>query len=510
MTESAAEDPETLQIVIADYEDREYSDRVSQYAGDNIHFNIYLKNTSDLNSVSVTVSWDERLGTICYYYVSGIKHWRFSDADKELWKKDHSYTFEWEAGDPATIDYDAEYLSNGLLFISFGFNTPKDTETEYNFDFTVNASESGQNITSFSKNIAVKTVYKELERPESVPETDPVTEPVQDDISNYLHYEIIDPSEDESGLTKAQFGEGKFAMLYDIDECRFDNTVIMPDTYMGYPVKMINENAGQHLFSKIKGLKYLNMPDTVVWMNIGLFIGCDDLIEVKLPKNLKEIPQSTFWCCSDLKTVIMPEGLEKIDNEAFYECKSLTLDSFPSSLKVIGSKAFEYCTKLTKLDLNDGLEYIGNEAFSGCSNVREIVIPDSVTSYGSECFANTSVNQITVPAYNDYYEPLGMTSAGNRMFLYCSVLKDVTLEEGTKVIGYEMFKHCVNLKTLTLPQSIEKIGAYAFSESAIESLYIGKNVSEIDEKAFDGFSGTVTIDPENKYYEYKDGMIINK
>lgn len=341
---------------------------------------------------------------------------------------------------------------------------------------------------------------------DSIPEdtvTTADTEPVQDDIMNYLHFEIIDPTENQYEV----FGTEKYALLNGIDECSF-KTVVIPDNYEGYPVKEILSTPDG--FSKIKNLTSISLPDSIIRMEVGMFIGCDRLTDVKLPANLREIPESTFWCCKSLKNVVFPDKLTKIGNKAFYECKSLKFDVFPSSLKFIGLEAFVQCTKLTKLHFNDGLEYIGNGAFYGCQSVKEIEIPRSVIGYGSESFAYTSIKSITVPPYQNYYDKIGAIHSGYRMFLGCTILEDITLEEGIKVINVEMFCGCTNLKKLALPQSVESIEVRAFADSAIESLYIGKNVSDIDPKAFDNFAGQVTIDPDNPYYTYENGILMHK
>ncbi|MBQ3075465.1 MAG: leucine-rich repeat domain-containing protein, partial [Clostridia bacterium] len=71
---------------------------------------------------------------------------------------------------------------------------------------------------------------------------------------------------------------------------------------------------------------------------------------------------------------------------------------------------------------------------------------------------------------------------------------EVTLAEGTRVIGEEAFASLKSLQKLSLPESLEKIDAYAFWSSGTEDLEITvpQNVKTIGEDAFANSKAKIT------------------
>ena len=50
-----------------------------------------------------------------------------------------------------------------------------------------------------------------------------------------------------------------------------------------------------------------------------IFYGCQNLSYVELPDNMTELPMGIFWNCTALKRIKpLPSGLKKIGNAAFY------------------------------------------------------------------------------------------------------------------------------------------------------------------------------------------------
>ncbi|MBO4423044.1 MAG: leucine-rich repeat domain-containing protein [Clostridia bacterium] len=350
------------------------------------------------------------------------------------------------------------------------------------------------------------TTQPETTGPDETTEPDETAEPPADDIINYLHFIIIDPTEDESNLTVSYYGTEKFAQLTGIDECSFDD-VIIPSEYNGYPVKSVTGWYDDDLFMNINGLAYVEFPDTVVRIEqtLRMFRGNKTLVEVRLPKNLKEIPQELFYGCENLKTVIMPETLETVGINAFYGCKSLRIDTVPPTVKTIGGNAFSGCTKITRFTVPDGVMQLGGGAFGYCSNLKEITLPDSLLSIGDECFYSTSIKSIVIPRNKDYPE---LPTLGRSLFAGCTVLEHVELPEGSNEITWQMFCNCTRLKQLDIPETVTSIDTRAFAECGIETVRIGKNVSSIATGTFIQFNGNIEIDPENPYYRIENGEIV--
>lgn len=84
---------------------------------------------------------------------------------------------------------------------------------------------------------------------------------------------------------------------------------------------------------------------------------------------LTELNNDCFFYCDNLVSVKLPKELEIINSSAFYNCWNLAAIEFPSSLKTIGSHAFTSCTSLTTLILPISIDTIGYDAFNGCTSL---------------------------------------------------------------------------------------------------------------------------------------------
>lgn len=60
----------------------------------------------------------------------------------------------------------------------------------------------------------------------------------------------------------------------------------------------------------------------------GIFMGCDSLIDVRLPDNLKNIPTWMFKNCKSLTSIEIPNTVREIGKDAFYGCESLKYIKF--------------------------------------------------------------------------------------------------------------------------------------------------------------------------------------
>jgi len=93
-------------------------------------------------------------------------------------------------------------------------------------------------------------------------------------------------------------------------------------------------------------------------------------------------------------------------------------------------------------------------------------------------------------------------------------IDEVVFEPGSqlKIIDGRWGFAVRKLKTLELPDSLEYIGDETFGGSFnLEEIYIGPNVKEIGENAFaDTKISNIIINPENQWFEFKDGCLIRK
>lgn len=116
----------------------------------------------------------------------------------------------------------------------------------------------------------------------------------------------------------------------------------------------------------LSGLKSIDLSACAnLKLKDGVFAGCSELISVKLPKQLTNLPEATFDCCEMLQDIELPENLESIDNRAFASCKHLQTIKFPKSLKFVGNYAFMNCKNLKRITMSSDQPTIAPRAFLG-------------------------------------------------------------------------------------------------------------------------------------------------
>lgn len=212
-----------------------------------------------------------------------------------------------------------------------------------------------------------------------------------------------------------------------------------------------------------------------------------DLTDIKdknnKPVKIKEIGDNVFYN-SDLEEIILPDSLEKIGDCAFHDCKKLKKIKIPDTVNNIGVACFCYCVKLESVNIPKHLKVISNQCFYNCSSLLKIDIPDSVTELGLASFSNCKeLREIIIPG--------SVKSLGNSCFQNCLNLNKVILSDNLINIPDACFAGC-NLSEIIIPDSVTKIGKIAFSDNKnIANIKIGSGVRTINEYAFFCF-------PENK------------
>ena len=126
----------------------------------------------------------------------------------------------------------------------------------------------------------------------------------------------------------------------------------------------------------------------------------------------------------------------------------------------------------------DGVTSIGEKAFLYCTSLTSVTIPDSVTSIGSGAFYYcTSLTSVTIPD--------SVTSIGEYAFYDCTSLTSVTIPDSVTSICDNTFDGCTSLTSVTIPNSVTSIGKGAFSNcKSLTSVTIPDSVTRIGVGAF--------------------------
>ena len=300
-------------------------------------------------------------------------------------------------------------------------------------------------------------------------------------------------------------------ILVDIDNSNITDYKVKNGT------KMICDSA----FKKCTSIKNLTMPNSVVsigkFMCLGLeklesvvlsdkirktpmssFENCKSLVNVRLPRMLKEIDTMTFEGCTSLENVILPKGLAKIDTAGFENCTSLVSVEMPSRMSKIGTAAFKGCTSLKSITIPKGISEMEMSAFADCTSLESITLSSDTTKFAYSSFENCSALkdvyfQGTIKQWcaypNDWLpkkqgSPL---SLGANLYINGEKVENLFIPKTVKAVEGKAFCGCTSIKTVRLERGVTEIGKEAFENCVnLTQVYIPKTVKTIKAKVFEG------------------------
>ena len=241
------------------------------------------------------------------------------------------------------------------------------------------------------------------------------------------------------------------------------------------------------------------IPEGIERISDWAFHYCYHITEITIPSSVTYIGQHGFSLCQALTSIVIPDKVTYIGEEAFVGCNQLTSVTLPDNVEYIGDKAFDDTPWYTN---QEGMVYIGNtlfkfngtmpenteivikegttricpQAFQGCNGLISISIPNSVTEIGNNAFSNcSSLTSITIPG--------STTTIGYSAFYGCSSLTSITIPANVKEIGSSAFEGCNSLVSVIIedgeePISIDGDGSYFAFACPVETLYLGRTVSD--------------------------------
>ncbi len=120
--------------------------------------------------------------------------------------------------------------------------------------------------------------------------------------------------------------------------------VIVPDEIGGVTVTML----GDDVFKGHREITSVQLPDAVVFLGGFVFDGCENLHQITLPPQLRDIFQYTFVRCG-IEEIVLPEHVRSIPPFAFKDCRQLRRVICNQTLQKIYAKAFQGCDALTEI-----------------------------------------------------------------------------------------------------------------------------------------------------------------
>ena len=274
-------------------------------------------------------------------------------------------------------------------------------------------------------------------------------------------------------------------------------------------------SVGNWAFQGCSSLTSVYITDITAWCNITfddlysnplnegakLYLNNNELTELIIPLEIKQIKDHAFYCCKSLQKVTMGANVTSIGGLAFGYCSSLTSINIPDGVTSIGGSAFRECSSLTSINIPDGVTLIGYGVFEGCSSLTSINIPDGLTSIGNFAFQGcSSLTSINIPN--------GLTSVGNFAFQGCYTLKSVHITDLSAWCnitfkdsnsnplnnGAKLYLNNDELIELVIPTDVKQIKDYTFhGYKSIKKVTIGKDLNSIGISSFGNCSSLTQV-----------------
>ena len=142
--------------------------------------------------------------------------------------------------------------------------------------------------------------------------------------------------------------------------------------------------------------------------------------------------------------------------------------------------------------ISEGVSSIGDRAFVFCASLVQVRFPVSLKKIGELAFGGcSSLVKVTLP--------IGLQEISDSMFYKCVGLTQITIPDSVAIIKDMAFEDCVSLSQITLPDGLLSIGDRAFRGcTGLTQISLPKKLLGIGESAFNGCTGLTQITiPDN-------------
>ena len=246
-----------------------------------------------------------------------------------------------------------------------------------------------------------------------------------------------------------------------------------------------------------QSLEEIDLPSSIVSLDLGAFYGCSPLKEIILPKNLVSIGELAFCDCVLLTEVTIPQSVENLEGGAFCGCTGIErfLGRYASDsgrALINGETLLAVAPSgLTSYTVPNGITTISDLVFGGFSNLLEVILPDNLLSIGYQAFTDCK-------GLTELFIPESVNQIGSGAFRYCSNLERINIPPLLTQIPGELFSGDYSLREAIIPEGVTFIGPYAFEKcSSLTEIIIPSLVQTIRDHAFFHCEGleSITVEP---------------
>lgn len=242
-------------------------------------------------------------------------------------------------------------------------------------------------------------------------------------------WKICDKAFYGSALTGIKLESG--TSLSEIGVSAFENSMI---TSIEIPAAVTKLSA--YTFKNAANLATVKFNDGLTYIGVSAFEGCASLKEISLPKSVYTIASCAFKNAG-LETVETGDGVAKIYTEAFAGNTSLKTLKLGKNVESISADAFSGCSSLAAVELPASLKNLEPKAFSGCMSLATITVNKDNKNY-------KAINDVVYSA------------DGKKLVMVGGAATEVTVAEGTEVIGAGSFDLALNVADIKVESTVLK------------------------------------------------------
>lgn len=291
-------------------------------------------------------------------------------------------------------------------------------------------------------------------------------------------------------------------------------------------------------FRNCTGLENITLPSGITEIKNNAFSNCTSLKVIKIPQNVKSIMGNSFQNAGTAFSVASANKTYASENGVLYNADKTVLYKFPAyksgdyktpdSVTKVSSYAFNYCQELDKVTIGEGIKKINKNTFNN-SSIRELALPSTLKTLKNAANKINTINleNINIPEDNQYFSSVsGMLYSKNKsiLYIYPSGREGIiTFPDEAADLNAISYKNSASGFSVSPGHPVystddgmlttkEKTKILAVP-SAKTSYHMGSTIKDIYNlnfvKNYMDKLEKITVDPENKHFSAKNGVLLN-